>query len=120
MYAGIVKNHHGDSDSAWRFADRTLQIGAQPGLLAEIAGSHEEAKRDVVAALQGLAKCLEACGAELDRTWRMYDASDHAAAEGSTAPTPIPVDPRSCRTCRGCRPGTSRPPSCRPRSPPAG
>jgi hypothetical protein len=93
MYAGIVKNHHQDSESAWRFADRALQIGAQPGLLAEIAGSHEEAKRDVVAALQSLARCLEACAAELDRTWRMYDATDHAAAERLDGTYPDPGGP---------------------------
>jgi hypothetical protein len=68
MYAGIVENHQQDSTVAWQFADKNLQIGSQPGLIADLAGSHEDAKRDVVAALRSLDTALEASGAELDRT----------------------------------------------------
>jgi hypothetical protein len=92
MYAGIVENHQQDSTVAWQFADKNLQIGSQPGLIADLVGSHEDAKRDVVA-LRSLDTALEASGAELDRTWRMYDQIDRASAQQLDHTYPDPGGP---------------------------
>ncbi|MGW7531772.1 hypothetical protein [Amycolatopsis sp. NPDC054798] len=39
VYAGNVKNHRQDATAAERFADKNQQVGAQPGLLADLVGS---------------------------------------------------------------------------------
>lgn len=70
-----------DAKTAEGFAQANLQIGAQPGLLAEFVGSHEQAKTEVVKALIELASVCEASSTELDRAWRMYDHADRASAD---------------------------------------
>jgi hypothetical protein len=93
MYAGIVKNHQQDSVAAGQFAEKNLQIGAQPGLIAELLGSHEQAKRDILAALHSLEAVCGASGAELDRTRQMYDKVDKEAAQQLDQTYPDPGGP---------------------------
>jgi hypothetical protein len=92
-YTEIVRSQQADTGRAHQFSDQNLQIGAQPGLLAEFVGSHEEAKRDVLAALSSLGQVLEASAAELDRTRQMYDRTDQSAAEQLDRTYPDPGGP---------------------------
>ncbi|GAB3899931.1 hypothetical protein ACFQ1S_03080 [Kibdelosporangium lantanae] len=93
MYAGIVKAHGQDSVAARQFAEKSLQIGAQPGLLAEFVGSHEEAKHDIVAALQNLEAVCSASGTELERAGQMYDTVDKDSADSLDRTYPDPGGP---------------------------
>ena len=95
MYAGIVKNHQQDVTGAERFADKNLQIGAQPGLIAGLIGSHEQAKTEILTALRSLEEVCEASGAELDRAWKMYDHTDQTSAGRLDQTYPDPGSPPS-------------------------
>ena len=81
LYGGLVRNHYEDVKAAEGFAQANLQIGSQPGLIAELVGSHEQAKGEIVKALTALASVCEASSAELDRTWQMYDHVDRGSAD---------------------------------------
>ncbi|WP_424185070.1 hypothetical protein ACOBQX_24700 [Actinokineospora sp. G85] len=93
MYAGIVHNHQQDSVAATQYAEKNLRIGEQPGLLADFVGSHEEARADIITALKNLEVVCAASGAELDRTWRVYDATDATAADRLDQAYPDPGGP---------------------------
>ncbi|MFF0146576.1 WXG100 family type VII secretion target [Amycolatopsis sulphurea] len=79
--------------AAEKFADRNLKIGAQPGLIADLVGSHEQAKAEILTALRSLEKVCEASAAELDRAWQMYDRNDHASAGRLDQTYPDPGGP---------------------------
>ncbi|MGK3201049.1 hypothetical protein [Amycolatopsis sp. MEPSY49] len=93
QYGGVLGNHHGDAKAAEGFAEANLQIGAQPGLIAELVGSHEQAKGEIVKALTGLASVCEASSAELDRVRQMYDRVDQGSAERLDRTYPDPGSP---------------------------
>lgn len=46
LFAGVVSDSARDASAAQRFADQNVQIGRQPGLLAQFVGSHEQAKAE--------------------------------------------------------------------------
>ncbi|WP_155540826.1 hypothetical protein [Amycolatopsis camponoti] len=106
-YGGIVRNHHDDTKVAEGFAETNLQIGAQPGLIAELVGSHEQAKGQIVKALTALASVCEASSAELDRARQMYDRVDAGSAERLDQTYPDPGRPPQMPSVPGLPADTS-------------
>lgn len=93
LFAGIVKDSARDASTAQHFAEQNLQIGEQPGLLAQFVGSHEQAKGEIVGALANVATALDAGGAALDRAVRMYTSTDRQTAERLDSTYPDPGGP---------------------------
>jgi hypothetical protein len=102
-----VRNHHDDAKTAEGFAQANLQIGAQPGLIAELVGSHEQAKGEIVKALTALTSVCEASSAELDRTRQMYDRVDAGSAERLDQTYPDPGSPPQMPSVPGLPADTS-------------
>src|SRR4051794_22691395 len=107
LYGGIVRNHHDDAKTAEGFAQANLQVGAQPGLIAELVGSHEQAKGEIVKALTALTSVCEASSAELDRTRQMYDRVDAGSAERLDQTYPDPGSPPQMPSVPGLPADTS-------------
>jgi uncharacterized protein YukE len=93
LYGGLVRSHQDDAKAAEGFAQANLRIGEQPGLIAELVGSHEQAKNEIVKALAGLKSVCEASGAELDRAWQMYDHVDSGSSDRLDRTYPDPGSP---------------------------
>lgn len=93
LFAGIVQDSARDASAAQRFAEQNLHIGAQPGLLAHFAGSHEQVKAEIISALTNVAVVLDAGGAALDRAAQMYTTTDRHTAEHLDNTYPDPGGP---------------------------
>ncbi|WP_326944568.1 hypothetical protein OG439_32835 [Amycolatopsis sp. NBC_01307] len=83
----------GRRQSCRRLAQANLRIGEQPGLIAELVGSHEQVKNEIVKALDELKSVCEASAAELDRAWQMYDHVDSGSADRLDRTYPDPGAP---------------------------
>lgn len=93
LFAGIVKDTARDASDAQSFSEQHLQIGEQPGLLAEFAGSHEQVKGEIVSALTNVAIVSDDSGAALDRAVQMYTSIDDETADELDSTYPDPGGP---------------------------